>query len=103
MKNLLDLLTDLGDENNDSIPDSEPDSEFSISTVHSSDISNLGEESGKSGTDEIRVAEGTQNFGGITMDNFTQESGPKFPNGFDMQWWHQLNILSFILRLRCLN
>ena len=36
----------LGDENNDFIPDSEPDSDLSICTVHSSDISNLGEDSG---------------------------------------------------------
>ena len=35
---------DLGDENNDFIPDSEPDWDFSISTVHSKDISNLGED-----------------------------------------------------------
>ena len=34
---------DLGDENNDFVPNSEPDSDLSISTVHSSDISNLGE------------------------------------------------------------
>ena len=52
----------LGDENNDFIPDSEPDSDFSISMVHSSDISNLGEESGESGTDEIWEAEWTQKF-----------------------------------------
>ena len=32
---------DLGDENNDFIPDSEPDSDLSISTLHSSDISNI--------------------------------------------------------------
>ena len=55
---------DLGDENNDFIADYEPDSDFSTSTVHSSDISNLGEESGESGTDEIGEAEWTQNFGG---------------------------------------
>ena len=48
---------DLGDENNYFIPDSEPHSDFSISTAHSSYISNLGEESGKSGTDEIGEAE----------------------------------------------
>ena len=74
---------DLGDENNDFMPDSEPDSDFSISTVHSSDILNLGEESGESCTDKIGEAEWTQNFGGITIDNFTQKSGPKLPNGFD--------------------
>ena len=62
---------DLGDENNNSIPDSEPDSDFSISTVHSSAISNLGEESGKRGTDDTGEAEWTQSFGGVTIDNFT--------------------------------
>ena len=55
---------DLGDENNDFIADSELDSDFSISTGHSSDSSNLGVESGESGTNEIREAVWTQNFGG---------------------------------------
>ena len=65
---------DLGDENNYFIPDSEPDSDFSICTVHSIDISNLGEEILESGTDEIGEAEWTQNFGGITIDNFNSQS-----------------------------
>ena len=58
-----------------------PYSDFSISTVHSSDIYNLGEETAEIDTDEIRENEWTQNFGGITIDNLTQESGPKLPNG----------------------
>ena len=35
-----------------------------------------------SGNDEIGEAEWTQNFGRITIDNFTQESEPKLPDGF---------------------
>ena len=42
---------DIVNENDFYVPDSEPDSDISVSTVHSSDISNLGEESGESGND----------------------------------------------------
>ena len=65
------------------IPDSDPDSDITVSSVHSDDISDLGEESGESGSDEIGEAEWTQNFGEINVDNFTEESGPKLPDDFD--------------------
>ena len=35
---------DIANENDFYVPDSEPDSDISVSTLHSSDISNLGEE-----------------------------------------------------------
>ena len=65
------------------IPDSDPDSDITVSSVHSDDISDLGEESGESGSDEIGEAEWTQNFGEINVDNFTEESGPKLPDDSD--------------------
>ena len=63
---------DLGDENNDFIPDSGPNSDFSISKVHSSDISNLGDQSDDSSTDEIGDAEWTQHLGGLPLTTYAK-------------------------------
>ena len=68
---------------NDYIPDSDPDSDITVTSVQSGDISSLGEESGESGPDEIGEAEWSQNFGEITLDDFTDESGAKLPDDFD--------------------
>ena len=69
---------------NNYVPNSDPESDLTVSSVHSEDISDLGEESGgESGTDEIGEAEWTQNFGGITIENFTEQSGPNLPDSFD--------------------
>ena len=66
-------------------------------------FAHYGEESSESGTDEIGEAEWTQNFGGITIDSFIQEMGPKLPNGFDTAVVTPVEYLSLLLSLRCLN
>ena len=68
---------------NDYMPDSDPDSDITASYVQSGDISNLGEESGESGPDEIGEAQGSQNFGEITFDDFNDKIGAKLPDDFD--------------------
>ena len=78
---------DIVNENDFYVPDSEQDSNISVSAVHSSDISNLGVESGESGSetnDGDKQAEWTQNFGGISINAFEQTSGPLLPDGFDV-------------------
>ena len=85
------------------IPDSKPDSDLSISTVHSSDTSNLGEEWGESGTDEIGELGGLKIFGGLPLTTLLRKVGPNCPMALILQWQHQMNILSFFSCLRCLN
>ena len=74
-----------------------------VSTVHSSDISNLGEESGESGNetnDGDQQAEWTQNFGGISINAFEQTSGPLLPDGFDVATTSPLDYFELLFKPR---
>ena len=74
-----------------------------VSTVHSSDISNLGEESGESGNetnDGDQQAEWTQNFGGISINAFEQTSGPLLPDGFDVATASPLDYFELLFKPR---
>ena len=89
---------------NDYIPDSDPDSDITVSSVQSGDISSLGEESGESGPDETGEAEWSQNFGEITLDDFTDESGVKLPKMIlTQQQQHHWLISSSSLSQKCLS
>ena len=87
-------------ENDFYVPDSEPDSDISVSTVHSSDISNLGEESGNETHDRDQQAEWTQNFGGISINAFEQTSGPLLPDGFDVATASPLDYFELLFKPR---
>ena len=97
---------DIVDEIDFYVPDSEPDSDISVSTVHSSDISNLGEESGESGNetnDGNQQAEWTQNFEGISINAFEQTSGPLLPDGFDVATASPLDYFELLFKPRIFN
>ena len=82
---------DITNENDSYVPDSDPDSDITVSSVNSSDLSDFGGENGEDGNNfndneqdgEIQP-QWTQNFRDVQIDDFTQESGPVLPDGFDV-------------------
>ena len=80
------------------VPDSEPDSDISDSTVHSSDISNLGDESGESGNetnDGDQQAEWTQILGGSVLMPLNKQVAHCYLMALMLPQHHHLTILSF--------
>ena len=77
---------EIRNENDFYVPDSDPDSDITVSSVNTDEFSNCGDEHGESGNGEPgdQQAEWTQNFGGINVDEFQSESGPKLPDDFDV-------------------
>ena len=73
---------EIRNENDFYVPDSDPDSDITVSSVNTDEFSNFGDEHGESRNGEPgdQQAEWTQNFGGINVDEFQSESGPKLPD-----------------------
>ena len=90
---------DIVNENDFYVPDSEPDPDISVSTVHSSDISKLVEESGEHGNETNDVdqqAEWTQNFGGGTvLMLLNKQVAHCYLMALMLPQHHHLSILSF--------
>ena len=71
----------------DYVPDSDPDSDITISSVNSSDLTDLGETDGENGDGDNVAPEWTSDFGEIEVEPFVQESGPNF----DPARWHPID------------
>ena len=92
---------DIENTNDSYVPDSDPDSDITISSVHSSDITNFGESDGESGIDNDNAVvpdEWTCDFGEIEVEPFIQESGPVLPDDFDPTRWHPMDYLNLLFK-----
>ena len=92
---------DIENSNDSYVPDSDPDSDITISSVHSSDMSDFGESVGESGNDNDIVVvpdEWTCDFGEIEVEPFVQESGPVLPDDFDPTRWHPIDYLNLLFK-----
>ena len=88
---------------NNYVPNSDPESDLTVSSVHSEDISDLGEESGgESGTDEIGEAEWTQNFGESQLKISQSKVGQICLIHLILPWQHHLTILNLCSNQKCL-
>ena len=90
---------DIENSNDSYVPDSDPDLDVTISSVHSSDISDFGETDGESGNDNVVVPdEWTRDFGEIEVEPFVQESGPVLPSDFEPTRWHPNDYLNLLFK-----
>ena len=103
---------DIGD-NESIVPDSDPDSsDIEVSSVGASEVSsdhtNFGDELDDSGRNTINSAtvtananipNWTTNFTDITIEHFTQDSGPCLPENFDVSVATALDYFNLLFKL----